>query len=296
MNEQDPLSLLLRQINFAATVFFREGYCGGWAVDTSGSTQVPFHLVCQGEGWLHSEDRPPRKLIAGQIVFFPHDSPHVLSAQETPPDPEMINHPPPPRLEGNVTRLVCGYFSFNKKVAAPLLSSLPTAVVLDLSQSDDASTRELVNLWMREAARDTLGSTLAVDRLAELVFIQMLRNEIDNGRLQGVIGALGDPQIGKVLADIHHHPGADHNLVGMAARAGLSESAFNVKFKKLVGLAPGQYVKHWRMQTAATALRETNRSMFDITESVGYESEAAFRKAFSAHFGTAPGAYRRQSS
>ena len=295
MTDRDPLSLLLRQIDFAATVFFREGYCGGWAVDTSGSTQVPFHLVCQGEGWLHSEERPPRKLIAGQIVFFPHDAPHVLAANEMPPDPAMINNPPPPRLEGNVTRLVCGYFSFDKKIAAPLLSSLPSVVILDLSHSEDASTRELVNLWMREAARDTLGSNLAVDRLAELVFVQMLRNEIANGRLQGVIGALGDPQIGTVLAAIHHHPGADHNLTEMAAMAGLSDSAFNVKFKKLVDMAPGQYVKHWRMQTAAAALRETTRSMFDIAESVGYESEAAFRKAFSAHFGVAPGAYRRQS-
>ena len=290
----DALSDLLRQLNFAAQVFFRDGYCGGWAVDTSGSAQVPFHLVCQGHGWLHSPGEVPRKLLAGQLVFFPQDAPHVLAPQDSPPAPSSINQPPPERLEGDVTRLVCGYFSFDRRTAEPLLSSLPPTMVLDLSQAEDATTRELVNLWMREAAGNGLGSHLAIDRLAELVFIQMLRIEISGGRLQGVIGALGDPQLGKVLANIHQHPGADHTMQQMCAAAGLSESAFTVRFKKSVGMTPGQYVRHWRMQSAARALRDSTRSMYDIAQSVGYESEVAFRKAFSSHFGTAPGSYRRQ--
>jgi len=294
MTEQDALSAILRQIGFSAVVFFRDGYCGEWGVDTSGTTHAPFHLVCQGEGWLHSDHQDPQKLVAGQLVFFPQDAPHILAASDVPPAKEQINLPPPERLSGRITQLVCGYFMFDQRSAAPLLTSLPGTVVLDLSQSGDPSTRELVNLWMREAAQSGLGSDLAVDRYAELVFIQMLRGEIENDRLQGVIGALGDSKLGDVLARIHQDPGAEHALSDMAVTAGMSDSAFTQRFKKRVGMTPGQYVKHWRMQTAARALLDTNAGMFEIANDVGYESEAAFRKAFSSHFGVAPGKYRRE--
>ena len=187
-------------------------------------------------------------------------------------------------------------FNFDRRTAEPLLSSLASTMVLDLSQSGDPSTRELVNLWMREASRNSLGGDLAVDRFAELVFMQMLRVEIENNRLQGVIGALGDPNLGEVLANIHRAPGADHTFAEMAATAGMSESAFTLRFKKRVGMTSGQYVKHWRMQAAARALVDSSAGMFEIANSVGYQSEVAFRKAFSAHFDIAPGAFRRRNA
>ena len=291
--DHDPLSAILRQLDFSATVFFRDGYCGQWAIDTSGSTQVPFHLVCQGEGWLHGAGAKPQRLLAGQLVLFPHDSAHVLADTDKPPSANLLNRPPPERLEGTITRLVCGYFLFDQRIAAPLLSSLPSTMVLDLSQSGDPCVRELVNLWMQEAARESYGSDLAIDRFAELVFIQMLREEIEQGRLQGFIGSLGDAKLGPVLASIHREPGAPHRLSDMARLAGLSDSAFTQRFKKSVGMTPGHYLKHWRMQIAARALAESSRSMLEIANSVGYDSEVAFRKTFKNHLGIAPGAYRR---
>lgn len=295
MLKDDPLSALLRQLQFSARVIFRDGYCGGWAVDTSGTQQIPFHLVCQGEGWLHGDTERPQRLLAGQLVFFPQDSSHVLAASAEPPAQTTINAPPPARLEGNITRLVCGYFEFDQRAAAPLLSALPATMILDLSRVDDPSTRELVNLWMREAAADNIGSNLAVDRLAELIFVQMLRHEIAGGALRGVLGALGDTHLGPVLAAIHAHPGSAHTQTKMAEAAGMSESNFNKKFKVATGMTPGAYVRHWRMQAAASALRDTRRSMADIASEIGYESEVAFRKAFSTHFKVAPGTYRRRA-
>ncbi|MFK7954762.1 MAG: cupin domain-containing protein [Lysobacterales bacterium] len=301
---EDPLSALLRHIDFSAQVFFRQGYCGNWAVDTSGSTLAPFHLVAEGHGWLHEptpdsgsgfeEAQPPKKLLPGQLVFFPRDGAHVLAATETTPDPALINRPAPERLEGNVTRLVCGYFRFDQRRAAPLLSSLPDSVVLDMAQATQADGRELINLWMREAAYSGFGSDLAVDRLAEVVFVQLLRQEIDSGRLKGVMGALGDPMLGPVLAKIHRSPGRPHTLPSMAQATGLSESAFTQRFKKHIGQTPGQYVRFWRMQAAASQLTSTSRSILDIATQVGYDSEVAFRKAFKATMGIAPGAYRRK--
>lgn len=293
--QQDRLSALLRQIDFSARVFFREGYCGEWAVDTSGSTHVPFHLVSYGEGWVHTDHAAPRRLVAGQLAFFPHDTKHVLSASDVPPTRDGINRPPPERLSGEITRLVCGYFRFDQKTAAPLLASLPSMVVLDLSDSSDPATRDLVSLWMREAAGQSLGADLAVDLFAELVFVHMLRSEISSGRLRGVIGALGDARLGAVIAGVHSDPGAAHSLAAMAEQAGLSESALTQRFRKQIGMTPGQYVKHWRMLAAARMLTDSAASVLEISESVGYQTEVAFRKAFSAHFQIAPGRYRREA-
>ncbi|MEM9531625.1 MAG: AraC family transcriptional regulator [Pseudomonadota bacterium] len=290
----DYLSDLLRQLRFSARVFFRDAYCGLWAVDTSGTRQVPFHLVSQGEGWLHGETGEPRRLLAGQLVMFPNDSTHVLAATSDKPNPAHINAGPPERLTGDITRLVCGYFEFERASAAPLLASLPPVLVLDLNETRSPGARDVVSLWMREAAGDTLGSDLAVDRLAELVFIEALRTQIATGQLAGIVGALADRRLGPALAAIHRDPQLPHTLEALAATAGMSKTAFAQRFEKQTGFTPGQYVRHWRLQQAARALRETDRSITAIAESVGYQSEVAFRKAFRAHSGVPPGRYRRQ--
>ncbi len=291
--QSDPLSELLQKVRFKASVFFRAEYCGNWAVDTSGSRQVPFHLVTHGEGWLHTYGESPTRLMTGHLVMFPNDAPHVLSASPDTPDPDVINEPPAEHMEGAVTRLVCGNFSFDRRAAAPLLASLPGTMVLNLSDAASSGARELVQLWMREAAEQALGSDVAVDRFAELIFIQVLRCEMAAGRLTGIIGALADNRLGPILASIHRNPGATHTLKDMAESSLLSESAFTQRFKKQVGMTPGNYVRHWRMQTAALMLRDTQESMAEIADNIGYESEAAFRKAFRSHFDVSPGKYRR---
>lgn len=290
----DPLSDLLRRLQFSAAVFFSGEYCGRWAVDTSGSRQVPFHLVAEGEGWLHGEEGEPERLLAGELVLFPDDRSHLLSASSAPPAPTEINQGPPSVLEGPTTRLVCGYFQFDRRAAAPLLASLPGTMVLRVTDAASPSARQLAHLWMREAAQTQLGSELAVDRLAELVFVEMLRSEMAAGRLAGVLGALADPRLGPVLARVHRCPADALTVPALAELANMSESAFSLRFREQVGMAPGQYVKHWRMQTASELLLVPGEAMADVAARVGYESEAAFRKAFKAHFGVSPGRWRRQ--
>lgn len=291
----DILSDWLRKIDFRAEVFFRDAYCGNWAVDTSGSNNVPFHLVSQGEGWLHSDGIEPQRLLPGSLVFFPQDQSHVLSASPEHPNKKSLSQAIDKPEHETTTRLVCGYFLLDRQLASPLLSGMPSALVLNLAASPSSSARELINLLMREAAEKRLGSDVAVDRLAELVFIEVLRSEAQNNRLTGLFSVLGDPRIEPVLAAIHKNPGDNHRLKDMADASNLSESAFAQRFKKVVGMTPGQYIRHWRMQIAARALRDTQRSMSDIATSIGYESEIAFRKAFRSYFDKSPGAYRSSS-
>jgi len=290
----DPLSALLRRLRFGAEVFVRARYCGDWAVDTSGSRRVPFHLVSAGEGWLHLPDGPPEALAAGELVLFPQDGPHVLAASPERPAAEVINRPPPALIADYATTLVCGHFDFDARAAGPLLEGLPPVLRLSLGEVDsDGGTDALVRLWMQEAGSDAPGSALAVDLLAEVVFLHALRAAVQRGELCGVAGALADPRLGPVLAGIHAAPGAAHTIEQMSALAGLSTTAFAARFRERIGMTPARYVKHWRMQAAAEAVQHTEASMAAIAEDVGYGSEVAFRKAFSEFFGVPPGQMRR---
>ena len=291
---RDPLSRLLQRLRLTARVFLRADFCGIWGVDTSGERRVPFHLVTRGSGWLHQSGQSPRELVAGELVMFPHDGPHILSNADTPPEPAVVNQPPPKTTVGSVTSLMCGYFAFDRKAADPLLAGLPGTIVLDLKDSArHHDTATLMQLWTSEAGNEDLGCDAAIDQLAYVVFIHLLRAEIRRGSLRGPIAALADARIGPVLHRIHEVPGAPHAVEDLAKRAGMSRSSFAQRFKAQTGMTPGRYVLHWRMHTACDLLEDTEQSIAAIAEMVGYASEVAFRKAFSSYIGIPPARFRR---
>ena len=275
----------------------RAEFCGRWAMDTSGQHRAPFHLITRGSGWLHAPGQQPRQLTGGELVIFPRDAQHTISHNDLPPDPIDINKPPPQELTGSVTGILCGYFEFDQQAAAPLLNALPAMVVMDLR--DTASHRDtaaLIQLWINECATDALGADFAIDQLAYVVFVHMLREQIASGALQGPLSALTDARLGPVLHHIHVNPGADHSVDKLASEAGMSRSSFSQHFKEMTGFTPAQYVTHWRMQLATKLLRKGDQSIASIAEQVGYGSEVAFRKAYRGHTGTPPGRVRRGGS
>ena len=290
----DPLTVMLRHIELRAKVFLRAEFCGRWAVDASGSYRAPFHLITRGTGWLHTPGQQPRQLTGGELVIFPRDVQHSISHSNLAPDQADINKPPPEVLTGAVTGILCGYFEFDRLAAAPLLESLPATIVMDLR--DTAGHRDtgmLIQLWINECARDSLGVDFAIDQLAHVVFIHMLREQIAAGTLTGPMQALTDPRLGQILHQIHVDPGADHHVDRLASEAGMSRSALAKHFKGKTGFTPAQYVTHWRMQLATKFLRSGDLSVARIAEKVGYRSEVAFRKAYRANTGKPPGEVRR---
>ena len=293
---QDALSALLYRLRLSARVFLRADFCGAWGVDSSGERRVPFHLVTRGSGWLHEPGRPPRELVAGELVVFPHDGSHILSNAPEPPVSAVVNQPPPESLVGAITGLMCGYFAFDNRTAGPLLAGLPGTIVLDLKDSArHHDTASLVQLWLSEAGKMGLGCDAAIDQLAYVVFIHVLRVEIQRGTLSGPIAALADPRIGPVLQLIHDNPGAPHAVEALAVRVGMSRSSFAQRFKEQTGMTPGRYVLHWRMHTARALSEGTEQSIATISDVVGYDSEVAFRKAFKRYVGVPPAQYRRHS-
>lgn len=289
----DSLSAILPKLGLKAEVFMQADLCGLWAIDTSGQRKVPFHLVEEGAGWLHTPglDAAPRLLRKGDFVVFPHDAPHCISSDPQPPAPEIINRIP--HLgDGPVTSLVCGFYGFRNRDAWPLLDSLPSAVVLNASDEQGAAF-PLLKLMMAERGKAKPGRAAVLNALAYLLFIKVLRTQIESGVSMGLLLALADRQIGPVLNLLHADFRRDWTVVELAESAGMSRSAFSDRFVSLVGKAPMRYLAEWRMREAADMLATSGASVATIAENVGYESEVAFRKAFRRITGQTPGKLRR---
>lgn len=291
----DALSAILQRLGLRAGVFVHADFCGTWAVDTSGHRKVPFHLIGRGKGWLHTDDtREPRLLSVGDLVVFPHDAHHVISSDASPPRASVINQPIDPDVVGPITSMLCGFFEFQSKVAWPLLDGLPNVIVLDLQGAGRVmGTPSLIQLMISELENASPGADAAVNQLAYVLFIHVLRAEMQGGLNQGLLRALSDSKIGPALNLIHVEPAAEWTLETLARKIGMSRSAFAERFKQLVGITPMRYVTDWRMQVAATLLQTTERSIAVIAEQCGYTSEVAFRKAFRSVIGVPPGQFRR---
>jgi AraC-like DNA-binding protein len=154
----------------------------------------------------------------------------------------------------------------------------------------------LLKLLASEAREPRQGSATVMSRLTDVIFVEALRVWLDaqpSGE-GGWLGALRDPQIGRALARAHSEPQRDWSVAALAAEVGMSRSPFAARFKELVGEPPLAYLTRWRMELVAGLMRSGKPTLSDMAERVGYDSEAAFSKAFKRHFGLSPRAYRRK--
>lgn len=294
-NSADALSVVLAGLQLSAEVYVSGDFCGQWAVDTSGSRRVPFHLIGRGNAWLHIDGQPERRLGAGDLVIFPNDKQHIISSSDQLPKQQIVNADFS-QNEGAATNLVCGFFEFQNKSAWPLLESLDPVIVLELS---DLSTlphvRGLIDLMLVELLNRSPGYYTSINQLAYLVFIHAVRQQIESGKVKtGLLAALFDAKISRALSCIHNMPEQAWNLVSLATEAGMGRSAFAKQFNQLIGMPAMQYLTYWRMQNASELLKNTSLSVWQIAEQSGYESEAAFRKAFKKTVGVPPGQVRRK--
>lgn len=292
----DALSLILQRLRLKAEVYVHADFCGTWAVDTSGSRKVPFHLVERGKSWLHMPEEVPRLLTAGDLVIFPHDHAHQLCNQESLPAQVVYNQIPESDPALPITTLACGSFEFASQSLWPLLDSLPKVIVLDLTDTHRlGQTHSLMQLMISELQQGHAGSKAVVDQLSAALFVHVLRSQIEQGFAQGVLAALFDPQIGQALSLIHQQPAQDWSVERLARAIGMSRSVFSERFRDLAGKTPMRYLAEWRMREARDLLSSTDDSIAQIAEACGYNSEVAFRKAFRSVTGQTPGAVRKQS-
>ncbi len=292
LNDPDPLSQLLKRLDLRAEVYVNGDFCGTWAVDTGGSKRIPFHLIGSGSAWLHFEGKDSQELTPHDLVVFPNDSHHIISNSKTLPSSEQVNAPM--SNDGSVTNMVCGFFEFRNPVFFPVLESLPEVVVLT-SEAEQTSKRMafMISQMLNELEDKRPGFYTAIDQMAFLIFIEVLRQQMECGALKkGLLRALFDTRLGKALNSIHQCPEFHWTLDSLAEKACMSRSAFADVFNKTVGITPMKYLTQWRMNQARHLLQTTQLSVSQIAEKSAYDSEAAFRKAYRNTLGETPGTAR----
>jgi AraC family transcriptional regulator, alkane utilization regulator len=309
MPTTDVLTDVLETVRVGAACYGRVEAAAPWGIGVEADEEyAKFHVVLAGDCWLDVAGHDSVHLNGGDLVALPHGHAHTLrDVPESPVRPlrELITVSSgkcQPSIntggDGASATLVTGSFHFEDRRNNPLLSVLPPVIVLPGELSRNVHWLEPTLKFIAcEAASGRPGSQTVVSRLADVLFIQIVRGYLATlpPGASGWLGALGDAQIGSALGLIHQNPELDWTVQSLAARVAMSRSAFASRFARLVGEPPLSYVTRWRMQKAAGLLRQSSATLADIAERVGYDSEAAFSKAFKRAVGSAPGAYRRAS-
>ncbi|GAB2991663.1 AraC family transcriptional regulator [Streptomyces pseudoechinosporeus] len=264
----------------------------------SGTT---FHAIVSGACWLLIEDEDPRQLVAGDVVVLPRHRYHALASDPSAPVRRLDACVPGEVViegTGGCTRFLSGSFDFDPELAHPLTGLLPPVLVASADSPGHDELHDVVRLLSRELDRDGLGSSLAADRLVDVLLIHVMRVWIlgCSDHQASWLTALRDPDIANVLAIVHARPHLDWTVGSLAREAGLSRATLARRFTQLVGTTPAAYLTSWRMEVAAQRLRTTSIAIDDIARTAGYTSQAAFSRAFVRARGVPPGRYRQQAT
>jgi AraC-like DNA-binding protein len=197
---------------------------------------------------------------------------------------------------GAPTTIVCGSLSFNRASLKPITQLLPSFILIKADQAHTLALHTTMQALASEMAEQAPGSEVVATRLGEVLFIQALRAHIASvpERNKGWLRAIFDSQMGTALSAIHDSVKTPWTVESLAIAAGMSRSAFAARFKELLGQTPLEYVTEWRMQKAMQLLEQRDRKLIDVARSVGYESDAAFSKAFKRVVGANPGEYLKR--
>ena len=329
--KQDPLSDVLRNVRLRGAVFYYVSCLDPWAAEAPPSAAlidavmpgadhvIAYHLIVKGNAWAATDGEAPARMVAGDIVMFPRGHAHVMSSapglrahgeNETAWVYETRNDPKPipvtyrglatepgtelPAAEAS-TIVVCGFIGCDLRPYNPLIESLPR--LLHLSAGGvGAWVLPMLQQAVAESRTRRAGSAAVLERLSETVFVDAARRYLETmpDNASGWFAALRDRHVGRAIGLIHERPAEEWTINELGKQVGLSRSALHERFNELVGIPPMQYLTNWRMQRGAQLLREGNSTVATIAQEVGYDSEAAFARAFKRLVGQPPAAWRKE--
>ncbi|WP_018185197.1 AraC family transcriptional regulator [Kaistia granuli] len=319
----DVLSDVLSAVHLTGAVFFDVSARAPWVAEAPPSQRIArdvapgsqhtieYHVVTRGSCWISIVDRgdfEPVELGEGDIAVMPHGDPHALSSRpgmRAEPEWSIFQRPQDANLlpfrlntggDGPAdTHLVCGFFSCDARPFNPLLASLPRFMRLGrTANTPEGLLDQFIRLATAEAGNKRAGSQSILNRLSELMFVEVVRQHMDQlgGDHTGWLAGLRDPLVGRALAQLHAHPARAWTLEDLASEAGASRSALAERFAQLVGYPPIQYLTQWRMQIAARRLTDRGVKVAAVAQEIGYDSEAAFSRAFKKFVGQSPSEWR----
>jgi AraC-like DNA-binding protein len=317
----DALSDVLRLARLSGGVFLHAQFHAPWCVVGRFAPEmcapfmedpvrhvIPYHYVVEGELVVALPGEAPLTVRAGEIILFPRNDAHHMGSDVAHP-PVKIGELLAPSAEagllaihygrdGAVTRLVCGYLACDVMRGNPVFETLPASMRVRIEEAGPAEwIRTTFQYAAGEIAAGRAGSATVLAKLSELLFVEAVRRyamTLPPGH-SGWFAGLQDPVVARVLALMHGAVSRDWNVEELGRAAGLSRSALAERFTRVIGLPPMQYLAQWRMHVAAQALRGSAVPLARLAAQVGYESEAAFSRAFRKAFGSAPATWRRSA-
>ncbi|GAA1955090.1 AraC family transcriptional regulator [Kitasatospora viridis] len=280
----------------------RHRRAGAWGIRFPAGDGIGFHLVLDGEVWLHPPGgRAPERLGPGELVLVTKGHSYALSdAPDTPLRPAVLNadgrlRPQPPQAAPDVaaSTTLCGAYLRNRTRPHPVLDELPDHLRLSLADGRHPQLRAVTDLLAEELTEYRPGADALRPALLDALLLHVLRawyaEQQDSG---GWALALRDPGVSTALRAIHEDPAHPWTVEELGTLAGLSRAAFARRFTTLVGRPPLGYLTWWRMTLAGRLLRDTDAPLRTVAERTGYLSEFAFAKAFKREYDVSPGRYR----
>lgn len=297
-NRQDRLiHWLLDSLELETSLFHLGQYCGSWKASTTGLVRSGFHVVLNGECWLHLPAESVRhKLQAGDAVFFLRDIVHFLSPLA---DVKLAaSAPRTSMLELDLTvpdsvALACGFFNFRSNLNSVFLGSFPDYVVISQDSETLSEARPIFRLILAEAQAGGDAPSPLISRLVDLLFFYVIRHLCQRREVTaGLWAMLGRPEFAPLLEALVEEPGKDWTVDAMADLAHMSRAKFYKRFAQVCGTSPSHFLLQVRMKLATQMITD-GMSLTRAAEKVGYHSDAAFSRAFKKATGQLPGAFRR---
>jgi AraC-like DNA-binding protein len=316
----DAITDIFRTMHVAAIVHSRLEATAPWGLmrnaddpgvksPPAGKTISPlqlahFGMVSRGNCWLAVDGiRDPIPLTGGDCFLLAPGISYSLRDNTRTRAKSFCEVAPKDRTNvvhygggGAPTTLISGFLSFERLSLRPITQLLPSLILIKADHARTLALHTTLQLLAVEMAEQAPGSEVVANRLAEVLFIQAIRAHIASGSescKRGWLRAIFDSQIGAALKSIHENVNRAWTVESLADAAGMSRSAFAERFKELLGQTPLEYVTEWRMQKAVQLLQQGDKKLVDVAQSIGYESDAAFSKAFKRIVGLTPGQYRR---
>ena len=267
-----------------------------------------FHFVKTGEAWVTPAGGKPAKVSKGDLMLLPLGKGHVVADGLDSPfekietvAAEHFNRDELVLRYGggdDITQIIGGFFSFEGSPLPAVMSALPPMIHIPRGDAGSPAWLEAISGFLiSEAQQQHPGSSLMISRLIDLLVIRTLRSwaAAEANRI-GWLGGLGDERIGRVLSAVHADPFRQWTVQSFAKIAGMSRSIFAERFTRTVGEPPLRYLSRWRLTLAADLLRSNGLNVTEVAYRSGYASDAAFSRAFKAHFGYAPSELKKQQA
>jgi AraC-like DNA-binding protein len=314
----DAFSDVLRSAQLSGGVFLHAEFTAPWCVAARMSPElcsrflgaashlIPFHYVVEGEFEVSVGGDAPLRLRQDDVVLFPHNDAHLMGSDlrlKPVPVGDVILPPEGGRLAsirhgqgGPATRLICGYLGSESRMLNPVVQALPAAISFGVDASGPAAwIRATFEYAAMEIESLRAGSETVLAKISELLFVEGVRSYIASAPQDrsGWLAGISDPIVARALAMLHADVARAWSVEALAREAGVSRSVLAERFARTIGMGPIHYLAHWRLQLAAQELKASPTTLVRIAERIGYESEAAFSRAFKNEFGVAPAAWRR---